>query len=62
MQTTESISRLRSCLAVAVPSGQAVIISKAAEVDLVFDPPWDASRMSDTARPQTGCFSGEQDE
>lgn len=35
MQTTESISLLRSCLAVAVPSGQAVIISKAAEVELV---------------------------
>lgn len=25
-------------------------------VDLVFDPPWDASRMSDEARLQTGMF------
>jgi metal-sulfur cluster biosynthetic enzyme len=26
------------------------------KVELVFDPPWDASRMSDTARLQTGLF------
>ena len=33
-----------------VPSVQEV------RVDLVFDPPWDASRMSDEARLQTGIF------
>ncbi len=29
---------------------------KEAEVDLVFDPPWDPSRMSEAARLQLGFF------
>lgn len=92
MPVPEATQLKRNCLAVAVPSGQKVVIREGARVDiamtltapgcgmgnllaadvwqrvmevpsvedvevnLVFDPPWNASMMSEEAQLQTGMF------